>query len=222
MKALCIADIHGDITTLSRLNASIPHADVDLILLLGDYSRGYEDPVENSQDIMRIVEMFEGYRIGAIPGNCDQKEIVDYFIREGINLHKTVMKTGDVTLVGLGGSNPTPFNTPFELSEEEIMKDLENLHKSVSEGSDVVLAVHAPPYGTKCDQVPDGTHVGSKSVRAIIEDKKPKMVICSHIHESGGQTDMIGETQIINLGRLSDGHAYMLDLEKIDISPYLD
>ncbi|MBU0761817.1 MAG: metallophosphoesterase [Candidatus Altiarchaeota archaeon] len=220
MRAVCVADIHGDIETLEKLEKSVSMTDIDQVILLGDFSKGFKDSVENEKDIKKVLEIFEGYNIMAIPGNCDQKDIINHLMRANANLHRTVVKRENVNIVGFGGSNPTPFNTPFEYPEEEILTCLNQLFDKVDKDAKVVLVVHAPPYDTKCDLVPTGAHVGSKSVRKIIEDKKPGLVLCSHIHESGGKEDKIGETRILNIGRMSEGNAYILNLENLEIIRY--
>ncbi len=221
MKALCIADIHGDVETVARLEKSVRGLGLDYVLLFGDYSRGFKDPKENSQDIARILGIFKGYNIGALPGNCDQLLCLDAFSRQNANLHDAVLKVGGTAVIGFGGSNSTPFNTPFEYGEDEILNHLNHLHGRIGSCDRVVLAVHAPPYGTKCDLIPSGMHVGSKSIRQFIEDKKPDLVLCAHIHESGGAEDAIGETRVINLGRITDGRAYILDFDSLEVTPHI-
>ena len=120
-------------------------------------------------------------------------------------MHKKKTIIDGISFFGLGGSNPTPFDTPFELSEDEIKKELE------SQGGGEVLLTHAPPKDTECDMLPDGAHVGSDAVREVIEEFKPKIVICGHIHEGMG-TDKIGETIIVNPGEASKGSYALVDL----------
>lgn len=96
-------------------------------------------------------------------------------------------------MVGLGGSNPTPFHTPAEMSEEQIEATLE--HAGVDNFS-IVLS-HPPPYGV-FDQV-GPLHVGSTALRRMVDEKKPLLLICGHIHEYEGQ-QVLGETLIVKLG----------------------
>ena len=52
---------------------------------------------------------------------CDPKEILDTLEHsDAICLHGAQMNLGKISLVGVGGSNPTPFNTPFELTDKQI------------------------------------------------------------------------------------------------------
>ena len=57
----------------------------------------------------------------AIPGNCDPPELVCREIEaHGTLLHRRKVTIGGQVFIGLGGSNPTIFDTPFELEEKEI------------------------------------------------------------------------------------------------------
>jgi len=73
-----------------------------------------------------------------------------------------------------------------------------------------VLLTHIPPYGVldkvSSSFVPEswkGKHAGSKLVLDYIKKKKPKLVICGHIHEAKGEK-MIGQTRVINAGSNGD------------------
>lgn len=57
---------------------------------------------------------------------------------------------------------------------------------------------HAPPFGTKLDEIAHGKHVGSASIRKFIEGEKPLLNVCGHIHEKAGAEDMINSTRLIN------------------------
>ncbi|MFH1403123.1 MAG: metallophosphoesterase [Candidatus Altiarchaeota archaeon] len=223
MRILCIADLHGDREAVDRLSSSLTGKGFDYVFMMGDYSRGFKDAVENNHDVIYMLESFKGYEVRALPGNCDQKDVVDLFAKKGVNFHKTVIKAGGAVLIGLGGSNPTPFGTPFELSEEEIYSSLKDMFESVKgDGRPFVLFTHFPPKDTDCDEIPGKLHVGSTSLRRIIEEYGPKIALCSHIHESGGRQDNIGDTTVYNVGRISDGRALVLEISnEITVKPYV-
>jgi Icc-related predicted phosphoesterase len=42
--------------------------------------------------------------------------------------------------------------------------------------------------------------LGSTAVRQAILDKQPQLVVCGHIHASGGQQAMLGTTRVVNAG----------------------
>jgi len=222
MKALCIADIHGDREAITRLQNSLVDEDITHIFLMGDYSRGFKDEAENEHDILFILSSLNRYNIKAFPGNCDQKKSLEIFESKGISMHNSIIDAGDYAVIGFGGSNPTPFETPFEITEEEIYDNLRRMIENTrKKDKKVILLTHAPPKDTKCDEIPGGVHVGSKGLRSIIEEYQPVLSLSSHIHESGGREDKIGKTRVMNVGRLSDGRAILLDVSKvINAIPY--
>ena len=42
--------------------------------------------------------------------------------------------------------------------------------------------------------------LGSVAVREAIEEKSPRLLVCGHIHESGGKSEFVGKTRIVNAG----------------------
>jgi Icc-related predicted phosphoesterase len=222
MRAICIADVHGDLSTLIKLRNSISGGGFTHVFILGDFSQGHKNPDENRMDIIRMVKTFSEYKVKAIPGNCDQLNSISMFDELGINLHNTVIQLPEASIIGFGGSNATPFGTPFELAEEDIERRLRDLFSMVDSQKRVIFMSHAPPKDTNCDVIAKGLHVGSSAIRKIIEEKQPDLVLCSHIHESGGIEDKIGKSRVINIGRVSDGRAYALTVtDSLEIELYI-
>jgi len=221
MRALVVADIHGDLEALVKLRRSAEDKGYDRFFLLGDYSRDYKDEERNISDVKSILNMLSDYEVSAIPGNCDHSSVISIFEEGNASLHNRVLNLQGTAIIGFGGSNTTPFNTPLEYDEKVILDSLNNLHSMVQKGSKVILMAHAPPKDTGCDVIAAGIHVGSSAVRGYIESKKPDLVLCSHIHENGGVEDAIGGTRIVNIGRISEGRAYVLDIgETISLESY--
>ena len=95
----------------------------------------------------------------------------------------------------------------FVFSEEELAQYLEESIAGLPEGLPLVLVSHQPPYGTVCDQLDNGQHVGSHAVRAFIEQHQPLVCFCGHIHSGVGK-DRIGESVILNPGRFNESRCY--------------
>jgi hypothetical protein len=61
-----------------------------------------------------------------------------------------------------------------------------------------ILVSHAPPKNTALDLTAANEHVGSDALRKLIEEKKPCLVLSSHVHEavkkSGTFKQKLGET----------------------------
>ena len=62
-----------------------------------------------------------------------------------------------------------------------------------------MLVVHSPPKG-HCDQSSAGDHLGSEAILRAIEEKRPTLAVCGHIHESWGARSEVGLTKVVNLG----------------------
>jgi Icc-related predicted phosphoesterase len=110
-------------------------------------------------------------------------------------LHGSQTTLDDVTFYGIGGGIPiTPFGAwSYDFSDDEARKLLQDLQ------SGGVLISHSPPKGV-LDMSSDGRSLGSEAVHEIIGIKKPKLVVCGHIHGSAGQIAQLGQTNVINAG----------------------
>ncbi|OYT41904.1 MAG: metallophosphoesterase [Candidatus Altiarchaeales archaeon ex4484_43] len=219
MKILCIADIHGDRESLLRLKRYAIDSKFENILILGDFSNydTFRNREKSLEEVRFVLDLLSNFRVLAIPGNCDTPETLNLFDEYGVNLHENSVVFNNSTIIGFGGSAPTPFDTPFEMEEKEIYEKLEKLLNGVKTER-VVLVVHNPPLDTECDITRLGVHVGSKAVRDIVEKFQPEILLSSHIHESGGSTDTIGKTKVVNVGPLTHEMFGILHLNKdIDI-----
>jgi len=213
MKIICIADIHGNREAIKNVKEFAISRGIERFIILGDFP-GYEsfkDEGENLEEIKDVLNMLKNFKVLAIPGNCDHPRAVDVFNEFNVNLHEKIIVMDDLSLVGLGGSTPTPFGTPFEIGEEEIYNKLKKLIESV-ETDRFILALHNPPFNTECDATADGVHIGSVSIRKIVEEFQPSLVLSSHVHESGGKTDKIGNSVIANIGPLMHNRIGILDI----------
>ena len=201
-----MTDLHGKKSSKENLGKLL-ESDYDLLLILGDITQF--GPVSHVGEVLDFVEQFD-LPVYSILGNCDPPGAVDLLENRGVSLHSKVKSFGGLKFVGLGGSNDTPFDTPFELSEAEIGDVLEGLTKNLH--GEWILVTHAPPYGTKADKTSEGTHAGSKSIRRIIKSKPPLVNFCGHIHEARS-VDTINDTKIVNPGPLGEGYAVKLVYE---------
>jgi uncharacterized protein len=57
-----------------------------------------------------------------------------------------------------------------------------------------MLALHSPPKG----HVDGG--LGSEAILHAIEEKRPPLAVCGHIHQCWGQESLVGPSRIVNLG----------------------
>ena len=200
MKLLIFSDIHGDKAALEKLMST----EADYYFAAGDlatWGRGLDE--------LGPVMQRRADRMYVIPGNHESDADIASFCKEyGFHdFHGQGIEIGGHTLAGLGYSNPTPFDTPGEYSEDELASRLAQF----SGLNPQVLIVHAPPRNTKLDRVREGQHFGSQAVRDFIEQHQPAYFYCGHIHEAAGQQDAIGQSQGWNVGK----RGQMLDLDTL-------
>jgi Icc-related predicted phosphoesterase len=155
-----------------------------------------------------------GIRIFVCPGNDDEMEVDDVIRRSDfVELGEgRMVEIGDFTMISTGWSNPTPWKTHREESEEQLTERIEAMAKQVPDVSKAIFNLHCPPFKSGLDEAPaidadmklmHGGRalrpVGSTAVRAAIERHQPLISLHGHIHESKGAVK-IGKTLSINPG----------------------
>jgi Icc-related predicted phosphoesterase len=176
--------------------------------------------VEMTESLDRWLDMADGkLRGGEIPcilngGNDDIWEIDD-IIEQSPCVSFAEGKLLDLdgfSLVSMGWTNPTPWDTFREAPEPELAAKIEALASHVPDMGRAIFNFHAPPYGTGLDEAPalDSTlrpihggavmkPVGSKAVRDAIMQHQPMLSVHGHIHESRAVKRM-GRTLAMNPG----------------------
>ena len=198
MRIIAFGDIHMD----TGEAANIPGIDsADFIIITGDITNyGFKPDAEAVLNRLLAVNS----SILGVAGNLDQPDVARYLEDIGISLHGSGRLVDGLGIMGMGGSNYTPFNTPYEFSEQELAAFLAAGFARIADAKDFLLVSHTPPVQTNTDRLANGNHVGSRAVRAFIEEKQPLLCLTGHIHESRGQ-DKIGRTLVLNPGMLKDG-----------------
>jgi Icc-related predicted phosphoesterase len=149
-------------------------------------------------------------------------------------LDKVVWLDEEHPMISCEWTNPTPWDTPREETEDKLKKRLEEKFKNVKDHKNLVCNFHCPPFDSGLDMAPKldkdlkpiliGGHpimipVGSTAIREVIEKHQPLLGLHSHIHESPGEVS-IGRTLCINPGSEYDRgifRAYVFDLESTGI-----
>jgi uncharacterized protein len=151
----------------------------------------------------------------AIPGNDDDDEVGEVLNASRLitNADGTVVDFGDFQVLGLGYSNPTPWNSPRELSEEELGERLLAAGEKLDPARPTIFNVHVPPHASGLDTAPElnedlslasaggmqSVAVGSTAVTEAIKRFQPVVSLHGHVHESRGAF-RIGNTLCLNPG----------------------
>lgn len=155
-------------------------------------------------------------------GNDDEWEVLNVMKEQATESffaceNEMVHLDEDHTMISVGISTPTPWNTPREVSEEELGKLIDEMAMKVPDMQKAIFNFHDPPIDSTLDtcpkldwtkdppeQITEGGQVvlhgaGSRSVREAIEKYKPMLGLHGHIHESQSVAKL-GRTTCINPG----------------------
>lgn len=193
---LLLADLHGEYGKMDPFLDLNPEA----IFIAGDITN--MGPAESASDALSRIDV----PTFAVPGNCDPRDTIDFLEHSDcVCLHGAHINLGKISIVGLGGSNPTPFNTPFELTDKQIDDLLHMVLKKRERALHNVLLSHAPPFGL-LDKAGEN-HVGSQSIRRHLTEFD--LVCCAHIHEQKGIVTQDG-VKVVNPGMAALGECAMI------------
>ena len=190
MRILAFSDLHRDLDGAARLVEASSEADV--VIGAGDFASIHE----GLEETIAALSSIEAPTV-VVPGNNETDEA----LREAAAawpaatvLHGEGTDLDGVSFYGLGAGVPiTPWDWSFDLGEDEAASRLAGCPE------DAVLVVHSPPKG-HVDQSGAGDHLGSTAILEAIEQKRPRLAVCGHIHESWGAKSKLGPTEIANLG----------------------
>ncbi|MCE7736060.1 MAG: hypothetical protein GPJ54_14355 [Candidatus Heimdallarchaeota archaeon] len=197
MRIIALSDIHDDLRGLEKLKQKQNLANIDLILVAGDLTD--EDP----RRVLAALNAFDN-QIIIVRGNHDPTELGNYNNITELKYGDTVSING-ISIMGIpypyvdhdvmGSPIEAEFQSTLERSSDEIYNP------------DIILS-HAPPFGF-FDWINDDTskQYGSHNLRNYIKSNSPKLVICGHIHVSGGKTGYINETLVLNVAIFNEEHS---------------
>jgi len=180
MKLFAISDIHSHLNSFSAVTKIMK--DSDIIVISGDLTRK-----GSRVEAIRVLNCIEPYNrnILAVHGNKDKFGVITLLEEKGYNIHNEGRIINDIGFFGVGGSSPTPMNTPTEYSEEVIMEFLQKGYASIKDARKTILISHTPPRGIR-----DKTFLllrgGSKSIKKFLIKNSIDLCLSGHIHEASG------------------------------------
>lgn len=142
-------------------------------------------------------------QIVIIGGNCDKWL---YYNRDKVEWPKNVHYLDDteteVNGMKVYGTSwcPHNMNGAWEVDNEK----LEEEFSKIPEGLDILIT-HVPPKGKGMELDKDTSfndHFGSEALTKAILEKKPKLVLCGHIHTGSHKPIKIGDSVVMNVSRI--------------------
>lgn len=175
-------------------------------------------------------------------GNDDTDDVLDLLKKEApenvLIPEGQVVRAGPYEIFGCGYANMTPWRCPRDLEEADLEKFLDKTATQIDNPRQTILDIHAPPSNTSLDLAPELDedfrpktirgevllgHVGSTSVRALIESIRPLVGLHGHIHEGKGLDEVAG-TPVYNPGSTyfsGSLQGLLLDLDGPDVAAHL-
>jgi len=177
-----------------------------------------------------------GVKCYVCPGNDDLFEIDEVFTQSSTIVNASGKLTSiddNHEVINLGWSNPTPWKTPRECSEEELAKKIEAQVSQLKDVKNSIFQLHPPPFESQLDVAPkldeslkvvygESISVGSTAVRDAVMKYQPLLGLFGHIHESDGAVKM-GRTLCINPGSVyTEGvlKGAVINLDKSSVKSY--
>jgi Icc-related predicted phosphoesterase len=172
-----------------------------------------------------------GIPVYLVPGNDDETGLDRHLDGWKVcrNVNERIDELAGRPVMGFAYSQPTPWNTPRELPEEQLGERLASIADGIREPERAIFMLHVPPHNSGLDVAPllDANlrprvtagdvmrgPVGSTAIRAAIERYGPMLGVHGHIHESGGEV-RIGRTLCVNPGSEAQSgilRGYLVDL----------
>jgi uncharacterized protein len=185
VRLLAFSDLHRDLAGAARLVKLSTGADV--VIAAGDFASIHQG-LEETIDALSPIES----PTLLVPGNNETEDALRAACAgwgAATVLHGEGTEIEGTRFYGLGAGVPvTPWDWSFDLDEDAAAAMLEGCPDGA------VLVVHSPPKG----HVDKG--LGSEAILRTIEDKRPPLAVCGHIHECWGHESSVAGTRIVNLG----------------------
>ena len=189
MKLFVFTDTHGNKKLISALIKKIQISNPDIVVCAGDLTNF-------SKNLDKLLNMFKKTNLPLliIPGNHETNSGLEKACKKtkfAVNIHKRIYSINNYLFFGFGLGGFAEKNLELERLIPEI--------KKVVVKKILIAVTHQPPYRTRLDLI-NSVHSGSRSIRKLVKEAKPKLNICGHLHENENKIDKINSTLIINPG----------------------
>ncbi|RMF07242.1 hypothetical protein D6764_00290 [Candidatus Woesearchaeota archaeon] len=193
MRILASGDIHGDINLARKLADKADRENADLVILCGDLTY-----MEQSTEGIIGPFLEKKKKVLLIPGNHETVATADFLAElYGVkNIHGYSVRYENAGIFGCGGANIGL----HKLEEDEIYSLLKQGFERIKYLPKKIMVTHVHPSNSKMERF-TSFFPGSKGVRKAIEEFKPDIALCSHVHEAEGIEELIGNTRLVNVGK---------------------
>lgn len=197
MKIFVTSDIHGRIDVFHKIvNFLKEKEDIESLIICGDitgyqetriikeYAKGQYEEYKKMKCLLEYINK----KLLFVLGNNDMFEVKKADCSYLPNCNKKEYKN----FVAVEYSNLL-FQEPEELEKEDSIK--KKVDKLPVDSKSIVIS-HVPPHNC-VDNIQNGMHFGSHALRKLIEEKRPKLFFCGHVHYAYG-VEKLYDTLVFN------------------------
>ncbi len=193
MRVYAFTDLHGDTKALARIEKRVRREAPELLLCCGDltvFEHGLHGLLARLDRLGTPVLMLHGNH----ESEAAMREACAPFANITF-LHEEIVERHGFHFAAYGGGG-------FEERYPRLERLARRKEWRLLDWSRCVFLSHAPPFGTRLDDVGEEEpwHVGSRSLRRLAERCQPLLLLAGHIHECFGTADRIGLTPCENPG----------------------
>lgn len=191
LKILAASDFHEDRRAVKKLAEKAEKEKVDLVILCGDFTF-----FDNDWKGMVGPFLEKNKRVLFVPGNHDSYATTELLTEKYriTNLQHEPLSVEGVGIFGCGGANVGP----NLISERDLFSYLKKNYKSVRGAEKKIMVTHVHPTDSLIEKF---SFPGSKAVKRAIDEFKPDIHLCGHIHETEGLEEDFGTTKSICVGK---------------------
>ncbi len=192
MKILHISDIHGETGVITSVAKA---EDYDLIVATGDF--------ESLSIVKELAQLDKP--VFAVSGNMDPKIIRSELETLDLSIEGRVSEFRGYLFAGIGG----------RYIYDDVAQVISAL-LSMRNSAPLIIVSHYPPAGVKVDMTYSQIHIGKGILREFIDEFKPALFLCGHVHEARGY-DILKGTLIVNSGPLSMGYYAVIKVDALEV-----
>ncbi|MEM0144067.1 MAG: metallophosphoesterase [Candidatus Parvarchaeum sp.] len=191
----------------------------DLILYAGDDIERFESlptviPKDQNKEYFSELANFSKHGLCYVLGNdCSPiNKLIKYKHSNVFDVNDKPFVMGDFAIIGQEGAIFDDEKTEkgyglILYKEREIYNHLIKASNSL-DNKKLIVVSHCPPYGILDHAIRFGEkNIGSKSLYKFIQNRKPLLVICGHVHSQGGRETKLSNTVILNVASHDDQFA---------------
>lgn len=195
MKLCLMSDLHGNLPDVAENDLTIISGDI-----CPDIPGGAAAQLQwVDQILLPYLDRIPAKEIAFIWGNHDFVGEKYTQILQSVLKGSSIMLLKNESVTTIAGLKL--WGTPYSLSPERWAfraseQELDDMLRYCPEDVDILIS-HGPPAGVR-DLTVFGEHLGSESLRYRIQDLRPKLVVCGHIHEDSG-VGTVGSSVVHNV-----------------------